>query len=118
MPRPMPDTRSGERADSPRVLFAVAELAPWMKTGGLAEVAATLPVALRVAGVDARILVPAYPGVRAALRDAQVVAEVAHPGGAYPAALLLAGATPAGVPVFAVDCPTLYARGGDPYCDA
>jgi len=89
-----------------------------MKTGGLGEVAATLPAALRAAGVDVRVLVPAYPGVREALRDARVVAEVTQPGGAYPPALLLAGATPAGVPVFAVDCPALYARGGDPYCDA
>ena len=89
-----------------------------MKTGGLGEVAATLPAALRAAGVDVRVLVPAYRSVREALRGARVVAEVTQPGGAYPPALLLAGATPAGVPVFAVDCPALYARGGDPYCDA
>jgi starch synthase len=103
---------------SPRVLFAVAELAPWMKTGGLGEVAATLPAALRAAGVDARILVPAYPGVRAALRAAHAMAEVAQPGGAFPPAQVLAGATAAGVPVYAVDCPAFYARSGDPYCDA
>jgi starch synthase len=102
---------------SPRVLFAVAELAPWMKTGGLGEVAATLPAALRAAGVDARILVPAYPGVRAALRATHAMAEVAQPGGKFPPTQVLAGATAAGVPVFAVDCPALYARSGDPYCD-
>ena len=102
---------------SPRVLFAVAELAPWMKTGGLGEVAATLPAALRAAGIDARILVPAYPGVRAALRAPHATAVVAQPGGAFPPTQVLAGATAAGVPVFAVDCPALYARSGDPYCD-
>ena len=118
MPGSARHARSGDDSRSPRVLFAVAELAPWTKTGGLAEVAATLPVALRAAGIDARVLVPAYPGVREALRAAPVVAEVTQPGGAYPPALLLAGATPAGVPVFVVDCPALYARGGDPYCDA
>jgi len=88
-----------------------------MKTGGLGEVAATLPAALRAAGVDARILVPAYPGVRAALRAGRATAEIAQPGGAFPPAQVLAGATAAGVPVFAVDCPALYARSGDPYCD-
>ena len=88
-----------------------------MKTGGLGEVAATLPAALRAAGVDARILVPAYPAVRAALRAAHATAEVARPGGAFPPAQVLAGTTAAGVPVFAVDCPALYARSGDPYCD-
>ncbi len=103
---------------SPRVLFAVAELAPWMKTGGLGEVAETLPAALRAAGVDARILVPAYPGVRAALRAKRAIAKVAQPGGAFPPTQVLAGATAAGVPVYAVDCPALYARSGDPYCDA
>ena len=102
---------------SPRVLFAVAELAPWMKTGGLGEVAATLPAALRAAGVDARILVPAYPGVRAALRARRAIAKVAQPGGAFPPTQVLAGATAAGVPVYAVDCPALYARSGNPYCD-
>ena len=101
-----------------RVLFAVAELAPWMKTGGLGEVAATLPVALRAAGVDARILVPAYPAAREALRAAPAVAELAQPGGAYPPAQLRAGTTAAGVPVFAVDCPALYGHGGNPYVDA
>jgi len=89
-----------------------------MKTGGLGEVAETLPAALRAAGVDARILVPAYPGVRAALRAAHAIAEAARPGGAFPPTQVLAGATAAGVPVFAVDCPALYARSGDPYCDA
>lgn len=100
------------------MLFAVAELAPWVKTGGLADVAAALPAALRAAGIDARILVPAYPGVREALRGSRVAAEVTRPGGAFPPALLLSGATPTGVSVLAIDCPALYARAGDPYCDA
>src|SRR3972149_10228481 len=96
---------------SPRVLFAVAELAPWMKPGGLGEVAAPLPAALRAAGVDARILVPAYPGVRAALRARRAIAKVAQPGGAFPPTQVLAGAPAAGGPVYAVDCPGLYAGG-------
>lgn len=88
-----------------------------MKTGGLGEIAATLPAALRAAGVDVRILVPAYPGVRSALGAEGVVAELAQPGGDYPPAQLLCGATPAGVPVFVIDCLPLYARSGDPYHD-
>jgi starch synthase len=99
------------------VLFAAAELAPWMNTGGLGEVAATLPAALRAAGIDVRILVPAYPGVRAALRATHAMAELQQPGGKFPPARVLAGSTAAGVPVYAVDCPALYARSGDPYCD-
>src|SRR6202795_3845975 len=117
MPQPMPDARSGERAGSPRVLFVAAELAPWMKNGGLGDVASTLAAARHAAGVDVRVMVPAYPEVRAALRTARVVLEVSRPGGAFPPATLLTGATPAGVPVLAIDCPVLYARDGDPYCD-
>lgn len=43
-----------------RVLFATAELAPFAKVGGLADVAASLPLALKSRGHDARIVVPAY----------------------------------------------------------
>ena len=100
-----------------RVLFVYAEVAPWAKTGGLGDVAAALPAALRAIGVDARVLMPAYPQVRAGLRPARVVAEV-QPRGAFPPVRLLAGTTPAGVPLYAVDCPALYARAGDPYRDA
>jgi starch synthase len=118
MPQRAPNASPGNRAGSPRVLFAVAELAPWVKTGGLGDVAASLPAALRAAGVDARVLVPAYPAVRKALGAVRVIAEVAQPGGVFPPALLLAGTTPDGVPVFALDCLALFARGGDPYLDA
>ena len=42
-----------------RVLHAAAEIFPLVKTGGLADVVAALPVALRAAGVDVRVL-PGY----------------------------------------------------------
>jgi glycogen synthase len=44
-----------------KVLFATSEIAPWVKTGGLGDVAAALPPALRQAGMDVRVLVPYYP---------------------------------------------------------
>ena len=118
MPYSAPNASPGNRAGSPRVLFAVAEIAPWVKTGGLGDIAASLPPALRAAGVDARVLVPAYPAVRKALGAVREVAKVAAPGGALPPSLLLAGSTPDGVPVYALDCLALFARGGDPYLDA
>jgi starch synthase len=64
------------------------------------------------------VLLPAYPSVRKALGVSRVVTEIAQPGGVFPSALLLAGTTPTGVPVFALDCLPLFARGGDPYLDA
>ena len=42
------------------ILFATSEMAPWVKTGGLGDVAAALPAALRRAGHDIRVLMPYY----------------------------------------------------------
>ena len=52
-----------KHTDPLRVLFAASEVQPLVKTGGLADVSGALPPALRRAGVDARVLLPAYPGV-------------------------------------------------------
>ncbi|MRR09382.1 starch synthase, partial [bacterium] len=52
-----------------KVLFATSEIAPWVKTGGLGDVAAALPPALAAAGVDMRVLVPAYPALREAFPE-------------------------------------------------
>ncbi len=57
-----------------KVLFLAAEAAPFVKVGGLADVAAALPKALRRLGVDARVLIPRYASIRSdqfALRRTQ-----------------------------------------------
>jgi starch synthase len=99
------------------VLFATSEIAPWVKTGGLGDVAAALPAALDKARQDVRILVPFYPALRAAFPDAREVAALPSPAPALPAARLLA-ADSAGVPLLLLDCPELYDRPGNPYLDA
>ena len=43
-----------------KVLFASSEVAPFVKTGGLGDVAGSLPAALREKGVDARVIMPLY----------------------------------------------------------
>ncbi len=99
----------------PRVLFVTSEIAPWQKTGGLGDISAALPGALAQAGVDVRILVPAYPALTSAFPEAGVIAAIPPPGGRFPAGRLLAASTDAEVPLLLLDCPEYFARPGGPY---
>ena len=94
-----------------RVLSVVSEIYPIIKTGGLADVAGALPVALKAEGIDSRTLVPGYPAVMAALKGAECLFEWPVFGGE---ARLLAGSAGA-LDLFALDAPHLFARPGNPY---
>ncbi|MDR0480998.1 MAG: glycogen synthase GlgA, partial [Gallionellaceae bacterium] len=98
-----------------RILFATSEITPLIKTGGLADVSAALPAALRRLGADVRVLLPAYPQVLRALPHMREATALALPG--FPSARLLESALPDGVPLWLVDCPDLYQRSGGPYID-
>lgn len=102
----------------PRVLFVTSEIAPWVKTGGLGDVAAALPTALRQAGVDVRILAPCYPALASAFHDAPIVAELPAQGGVLPPSRLREARTPDGTPLLLLECPALYTRPGNPYLGA
>jgi starch synthase len=104
-----------------KVLFVTSEFAPLIKTGGLADVSGSLPLALRGLGVDVRVLLPAYPAVLRALAvdwgDARWLTPVASIAalGAMPAAHLLLARSPQGLDLLLLDCPPMYDRPGNPY---
>jgi len=103
-----------------RVLFVTSECYPYVKTGGLGDVSAALPVALRAIGADVRLLMPAYPAFLDAMTVERTVWSLPRLPGLDEASpgRLLAARTAEGVPAYLVDAPTLYARAGNPYLDA
>ena len=52
-----------------KVLFATSEAAPFIKTGGLGDVAGSLPTVLREKGVDARVILPLYKTIPQEYKD-------------------------------------------------
>lgn len=96
-----------------KVLFVTPECYPLVKTGGLADVAGALPLALAQFGVEARVLLPAYPGVREQLTGTRRVASLpALFGGA---GALVSGTTADGLHVWLLEAPHLFGRQGGPY---
>lgn len=117
MPRlPLTPLRS-----EPSILFVTPEVHPLCKTGGLGDVSAALPSALRALRMDVRLLIPGYPQVMAALKPKRKVARFDELSSFPPAALLSAKLpldTTKNIPVFVIDCPALYRREGGLYLDA
>ncbi len=94
-----------------KVLFCVAEAAPLAKTGGLADVAAALPAALRRKGVDVRIMMPLYRGIgRDWLEPVQRTRSVID--GTEIEGAIWAGEFPNGTPIYLLDASPLYDRAG------
>lgn len=59
----MQDIPSQEFEETYRVLLVASEVLPFAKTGGLADVAGSLPKALATLGNDARVVLPRYRGI-------------------------------------------------------
>jgi starch synthase len=99
-----------------KVLFAASEATPFVQTGGLAEVAGSLPFALAALGCDVRLAVPAY---RAVLRENDAYAargalRLAH----YPQpAPLWSRPLARGVELWLIGGDAYFDRSGGPYLD-
>ncbi|MER2266309.1 glycogen synthase GlgA [Methylobacterium oxalidis] len=106
----LPDLRASLQ---PRILYATPEMADFVKTGGLGEVAGALPRALR-RHFDVRVLIPGYRQVLDAFPDVPVVARLEAQAGVPPCDLGLVEAGD-GLRIYVLLSPDLYDRDGTPY---
>ncbi len=99
-----------------RVLFATSEVAPWSKTGGLADVSAGLPAALAARGVDVTVVSPRYGVVDPRRWDLyaeeRLVPFSVDVGGAPYGTTILVAPESRGVTHWFVDNDELFARPG------
>ena len=96
------------------VLFVASECAPYAKCGGLGDVVASLPKALRRLGADARIVLPLYDSVsreKYGLRP-EPACLVNCGGGEVNGCGVWRGTADGGVPVWFVEHDRFFARGG------
>ena len=98
-----------------RALYVTSEVYPLAKTGGLADVSAALPAALRDEGIDVRLVVPAYPQALNRAPNLRVVAKLGGLSGYGEGRLLETVLQGGRVPVWLVDYPELYNRDGGLY---
>lgn len=98
-----------------RILYITSEAFPLIKTGGLADVAGSLPTALLKQSQDVRLLMPAYSEVLKKLKRRKVLAETTY----YNLAVKIIETRLPGtnVIVWLVDCPAAFDRPGGPYAD-
>jgi starch synthase len=94
------------------VLFVASEMAPFSKTGGLADVMAALPAYLQKAGHDVRVVLPLYDTVDTSKATFQAIMDLELSLGSHRYQLkIFQLASPAGPKLYFVHCPALYARG-------
>jgi starch synthase len=100
-----------------KLLFAASELFPLIKTGGLADVAHSLPNALTGLKVDVRVVLPAYRQVLLSITSLRVLGWLPVSGGRQ-VRILEASHPEVTAPLWLVDAPALFDRPGGPYTDA
>ncbi len=110
-----------------KILFVSSELHPFAKTGGLGDVSASLPRALKALYQDIRILIPAYPSAIQKAESLKYVDRIELPEQGFPGDLGLSEGIKSvsiietrlpgsHVKVWMIES-ELYNRSGSPYLD-
>lgn len=94
-----------------KVLFAASEAVPFAKTGGLADVAGSLPPAIAALGHDVRVIIPRYQRVDPKTFNLKPVATFSVPLGAWKERCdIFEGAMDGNVTVYFVNKDIFYDR--------
>jgi starch synthase len=101
------------RARKVKIAIVAAEITPWAKAGGLADVIGALPAALEQSGAEPAVIVPGYRGMLDALKTTPVAENLSVTvGGSSERFDLLQAETRDGVPLYLVNHPRYFNRAG------
>src|SRR5210317_1688698 len=98
-----------------KILYVSSEAFPLVKTGGLGDVAGSLPPALLKKSQDVRLLLPAYPEVLTKIKKSKIRAISSYYK--LPVKVIETRLPGSNVIVWLVDCPAVFNRAGGPYTD-
>ena len=98
-----------------KILFASSEAHPLIKTGGLADVAGSLPRAIRNLRHDIRVIIPAYQSILKQSGKFTLMAHLSLEGVSEPVRILSGKLPGSTVTLYLVDSPGHFDRSGNPY---
>lgn len=100
-----------------KLLFVASEAYPLVKTGGLGDVAYSLPLALHEEHVDVRLLLPGYRTLLHKLESVRILGwlELQGMNRTHTVRLLESEHADFPFPLWIMDCPALFDRPGNPY---
>jgi len=94
------------------VLFVASECAPFVKTGGLADVIGAVPKALASNGINVKVMLPAYPALAYLLAEGESVLDIPD---LFGAGAQLVAVSAEGLDLLLLNAPHLYDRPGNIY---
>ena len=99
-----------------KILFVSSEAFPLIKTGGLGDVAGSLPAALLKQNQEVRLLLPAYQSILKNITKSKIIATTSYYN--QPVNIIQTKLPGTNVCTLLVDCPSAFDRPGAPYTDS